>query len=218
MTDAEQRIAEEARLRDEAEQARAEQSEKNAKELQDEIVQHHSATKGQKPSKLNSKPENDTQSDKASNFSMLVKDDALDDFKKQQEKDLVEVPPTAQSRRFNECDIIGNLERDEKGNVVNNLVDEAKGQFKDKDGKDTNQRGYVIDPATGDVINNHNGATMFKKAELDERGEVPAPFNVEKHNFNPHRVRGDFEHDRNGKPIIAQNDKGNFVDKRGKRI
>ena len=86
MTDAEQRIAEEARLRDEAEQARAEQSEKNAKELQDEIVQHHSATKGQKPSKLNSKPENDTQSDKASNFSMLVKDDALDDFKKQQFK------------------------------------------------------------------------------------------------------------------------------------
>ena len=59
---------------------------------------------------------------------------------------------------------------------------------------------------------------MFKKAELDDRGEVPAPFNVEKHNFNPHRVRGDFEHDRNGKPIIAQNDKGNFVDKKGKKI
>lgn len=57
MTEAEQKIAEEARLREEAEQARAEQSEKNAKQLQDEIVQHHSATKGQKPSKLNSKAE-----------------------------------------------------------------------------------------------------------------------------------------------------------------
>jgi len=27
---------------------------------------------------------------------------------------------------------------------------------------------------------------MFDKKELDDRGEVPAPFNVEKHNFNPH--------------------------------
>ena len=86
---------------------------------------------------------------------------------------------------------------------MNNLVDEGKGQFKDKDGKDTNQRGYVIDPATGDVINNYDGETMFKKAELDERGEVPPPFNVEKHNFNPHKVRGDFEHDRNGRPVIS---------------
>ena len=98
MTDAEQRIAEEARLRDEAEQARADQSEKNAKELQDEIVQHHSAQKARTPHKLanaNSKAENETQSDKASNFSMLVKDDALDNFKAQQDKEIVEVPPTS---------------------------------------------------------------------------------------------------------------------------
>lgn len=55
---------------------------------------------------------------------MLVKDNALDEFKKQQEKDIVEVPPSAKSRRFNECDIIGDLDRDEKGNVVPTLVDE----------------------------------------------------------------------------------------------
>jgi len=27
---------------------------------------------------------------------------------------------------------------------------------------------------------------MFAASELDERGEVPAPFSVEKYNFNPH--------------------------------
>ena len=46
----------------------------------------------------------------------------------------MEVPPTAQSRRFNECDIIGNLDRDDKGNVVVGQAQEGK---KGKDGKDT---------------------------------------------------------------------------------
>lgn len=49
---------------------------------------------------------------------------------------------------------------------------------------------------------------MFPKKDLDDRGEVPAPFNVEKHNFNPHRSRGDFDYDRNGKPIIKKNSAG----------
>ena len=51
---------------------------------------------------------------------------------------------------------------------------------------------------------------MFPKKDLDERGEVPAPFNFEKHNFNPHSCRGDFEFDRNGKPIVVKNKDGTF--------
>lgn len=56
---------------------------------------------------------------------------------------------------------------------------------------------------------------MFPKKDLDERGEIPAPFNVEKHNFNPHRSRGDFDHDRNGKAVVKKNNNGQFVDKKG---
>ena len=82
----------------------------------------------------------------------------------------------------------------------------------------TNERGYLIDEKTGNIINNLNGETMFEAKELDEKGEVPAPFNVEKHNFNPHEVRGEFDFDRNGKPIIQKNQKGEFVDKRGARV
>lgn len=55
---------------------------------------------------------------------------------------------------------------------------------------------------TGDIVNNFNGEVMFKFGELDEKGEVPAPFSIEKHNFNPHQIRGDFEYDRNGKAVV----------------
>lgn len=155
---------------------------------------------------------------------------------------VMEVPPTAESRRFNECDIIGNLDRDDKGNVLVGQGQDGKGasgaggagptggaggadgagagdtQFFDKEGKPTNERGYLIDPKTGDVINNMNGEKMFAAKDLDEKGEVPAPFNVEKHNFNPHLVRGDFDFDRNGKPVILKDKSGAHVDKRGNRV
>ena len=39
----------------------------------------------------------------------------------------------------------------------------------DKNGKPTNERGYLTNPATGDVINNLNGDKMFDKKELDDR-------------------------------------------------
>jgi len=35
---------------------------------------------------------------------------------------------------------------------------------------------------------------MFSSSELDERGEVPAPFCIEKYNFNPHNIMGDFDY------------------------
>lgn len=35
---------------------------------------------------------------------------------------------------------------------------------------------------------------MFPSTDLDERGEVPGPFNWEKYNFNPHQLMGDFDH------------------------
>jgi len=67
-------------------------------------------------------------------------------------------------------------------------------------------------------LNNLNGEKMFNNADIDDRGEVPAPFNVEKHNFNPHRSRGDFYYDRNGKPIIKKNKSGEYVDKKGAKV
>jgi hypothetical protein len=114
---------------------------------------------------------------------MMVKSGALQAFSSKLEQKIVEVPPNVESRRFNECDILGNFERDDKGNVI--AEPDANGNFKDQDGKPTNERGYLTD-ANGNIINNYNGQKMFDKSVIDEKGEVPAPFNVEKHNFNPH--------------------------------
>jgi hypothetical protein len=48
------------------------------------------------------------------------------------------VPPTAESRRFNECDIIGKFDRDEKGNVITTGDGAESGSIVDKDGKPAN--------------------------------------------------------------------------------
>lgn len=60
---------------------------------------------------------------------------------------------------------------------------------------------------------------MFEPKEIDERGEIPAPFCVEKHNFNPFKLRGDFNIDRATKNIIiSKNRNGDLVDKLGRLV
>jgi hypothetical protein len=147
---------------------------------------------------------------------MMVKSTALQNFGAKPREQAIEVPPTVASRRFNECDVIGNLPRDDKGNVV--PEQDKKGKNVDRDGRPTNARGYLIDTKSGDIINDLTGEKMFSAKELDERGELPAPFNVEKHNFNPHAVRGDFNYDRNGKPVVGKDGSGGFKDKRGSAV
>lgn len=50
-----------------------------------------------------------------------------------------------------------------------------------------------MDPATGNILDNHRKRKMFDKGDMDDRGEVPAPYCVEKHNFNPHDIMGDLD-------------------------
>ncbi len=72
------------------------------------------------------------------------------------------------------------------------LLQNKEGKYIDKLGRIVNEKGYLINPETGDVIETHKNQTMFKKSELDDKGEIPAPFCIEKHNFNPFKVRGEF--------------------------
>jgi hypothetical protein len=64
------------------------------------------------------------------------------------------VPPNADLRTFNVNDILGDLERDDKGNVVINQ--DQGGDNCDKQGNFTNQRGYLLDKNSGAVIENMN--------------------------------------------------------------
>jgi len=74
-----------------------------------------------------------------------------------------------------------------------------------------------VDPKTGALIENLTNKDMFLDKDLDERGEVPAPFCVEKFNFNPHNIMGDFDYI-DGQPRMMVTNKGFFVDKKGRRV
>lgn len=115
-------------------------------------------------------------------------------FKPSEEDPIVQVPPVAHKKTFNENDILGEFDRDEKGNII--VLQDKDGNFVDKLGRRVNERGYLLDPNTGNIIEKHLQQKMFEKNEIDERGEIPAPFCVEKHNFNPFKLRGDFNLDR----------------------
>lgn len=122
-------------------------------------------------------------------------------------------------RRFNVNDILGEFDRDEKGNLV--ILQENKtGNLIDKEGNRVNEKGYRIDASTGDVVEKEKGKKIFDAKELDERGELPPPYNLERFNFNIHDVRGYFDRDADGNEIIGnkRDAQGNLVDKQGRRV
>ena len=80
-----------------------------------------------------------------------VNKDAIKDFNKQDHP--VEIPPNADNRSFNVHDILGELDRDNRGNIV--VLDDGQGNHVDKTGQLTNVRGYLTNPLTGDILENH---------------------------------------------------------------
>lgn len=146
------------------------------------------------------------------NESINMGEDLADGF---QNQDSFEAPPKADSRSFNVHDIYGDLDRDDKGNVI--VGADAQGKTRDKQGNPINQRGYLTNRETGAIIDNVAHRQMFSPSELDERGELPAPFSLEKYNFNPHLMMGDFDYT-GAKPNLLQSAQGFFLDKRSRRV
>lgn len=56
----------------------------------------------------------------------------MGNFRGRKVHEQIEIPPNKDSRRFNECDIIGDLDRDEKGNVITDEIDPKVDHFVDK--------------------------------------------------------------------------------------
>jgi hypothetical protein len=84
-----------------------------------------------------------------------------------------------------------------------------------------NPKGYTISlEHNGAVINKYNYNVMFMPEELDENGEIPNPYKVERLNFNPFEIMGDFDYDKHTmKPIILKSKKtGKLVDKNLRQV
>lgn len=126
-----------------------------------------------------------------------------------------------EKRDFNEIDILGTLSRDDKGNIILPIDDStgSKRSF-DKNGRPINQYGYLIDSESGSVINTHTNVKVFSFADLDERGNIPMPYAIEKFNFNPFELQGTFFYDDVEDPLSFQKNQrgGGFIDELGRSI
>jgi len=106
------------------------------------------------PEAQRKKMESDMQSSqKLTEMNQTIKmaDTLMHDFNGNGEKP-IDVPPRADLRTFNENDILGEVMRDEKGNVV--VQKDSAGACKDKDGNPVNHRGYLIEPESGAILEN----------------------------------------------------------------
>lgn len=102
---------------------------------------------------------------------------------------------TVHRRNFNINDINGRFKRDGAGRIINRdqvLLDLG---FKDLDGKAVNEKGYLIDEFTGMIRSKHTYENLFYPiAEGPDKGEIPMPYRLEKYNFNPHEILGNFDY------------------------
>ena len=107
---------------------------------------------------------------------------------------------------------MGNLDKDRSGNIIirrdkdNNMVD--------KKGRRINSKGYLIDEQ-GNVINK-DGKIMFENFALSKDNEIPKLFPFLK--FNIDDIKGDYEMDPLGNPMLQKTRDGNLVDTKGRRV
>ena len=104
----------------------------------------------------------------------------LDNFEGFQEKRKRKKLPPARMRQlpqFEISDLIGNFDIDEEGNfiIIKNGKDSAGNpRLEDQDGRRVNQRGYYMSD-DGQILMK-DGTFVFRKDEVDDDGEIPAPF------------------------------------------
>ena len=121
---------------------------------------------------------------------------------------------------FNEIDIVGTLERDDRGNVLVPVDENGNRRGFDQEGRPINHYGYLINKETGDIFHNTSLAKVFSGKELDERGNIPMPYALEKYNFNPFDLLGTFFYEDPEDPLsFTKGQRGNrFIDELGRFV
>lgn len=140
--------------------------------------------------------------------------------------------PDPKAHGFNEHSIMGEFDKDEKGNII--LLTNEKGNLVCKNGRKVNEKGYLRDRFGHILYATKGRVRAFSEKDLDERGEIPLPFSYDRYNFNIFDVIGNiatnpatgspkkFEH-RRGESITDENgflvnSKGYLVDSSGNII
>ena len=79
--------------------------------------------------------------------------------------------------KFEITDLLGDFDEDHNGNILivsNGKDSNGNPRYEDKVGRRVNQRGYLVSHE-GQIINK-KGFGVFRREEVDEDGEIPAPF------------------------------------------
>ena len=78
----------------------------------------------------------------------------------------------------------------------------------------------MIAPETGDIIHNTTGEKVFARKDLDERGNIPMPYSIERFNFSPFDLLGTFFYDDVEDPLSFQKSQkaGRHIDELGRFV
>lgn len=120
---------------------------------------------------------------------------------------------TYKGKKFDLKEVMGALDKDRKGHII--IRRDAKGNLVDKLGRLVNQKGYLIDK-DGNVVSSEGGKVMFENYTLTKDGEIPKLFSFLK--FNIDEVRGDYEMDPLGNPMLTKARDGTFNDTKGRKV
>jgi hypothetical protein len=105
---------------------------------------------------------------------------------------------------------------DSYGRIINRRQVLIDMNYRDRDGLPVNKLGYLINETTGAIYNKFTFEDLFYpiiNPGGNDDGEIPMPYRLERHNFNPHAVFGNFEFDKaTGKPIFLKNKHGQLTD------
>ena len=117
-------------------------------------------------------------------------------------------------RSFNIFEVVGNFPMDSSGNIVDRDQTIIESNFLDRDGFLVNEKGFLINEVTGAIRSRYTYDDLFKPevGDLEDLGELPMPYRLEKFNFNPHRITGSFDYDKK-QPIFLKNKYNNLTDK-----
>lgn len=125
-------------------------------------------------------------------------------------------------RTFNENEIMGDFARDWTGKIIDRERLLKKLYFRDREGHVVNEKGYLIDEDCGDIRSRYSFDVIFESQQLVGLGdcgvELPLPYRIERHNFNPHHCLGNFDFDERDKPIILKDREGRLIDKNLRRV
>lgn len=103
-------------------------------------------------------------------------------------------------------DVIGKMIRDDINGEAVLKYQKATGQYWDRDARQVNRRGYMVDREGNVIDKNHKNRVVFRRCELQQDGEIPKIFTFTK--FDPRLVLGRFERNARGKPKLKRGGAG----------